>query len=108
MARPIAEAPTLEPSLPETYSRLSTETHDPAVLGLISATDAWHSLVLPLRYEGDLLVVATTEETFESAVALLRRTTDRPVRLLLAEMRPLEQFIAERYGFEGVPIEDAA
>ncbi|MEM9884193.1 MAG: hypothetical protein AAF800_14870 [Planctomycetota bacterium] len=87
---------------------LSRVTHDPAVLGHVRPADAWDYLVLPLALgpEGHL-VCATTEETLDTALAFMLRSLAVPFDVVIADVRPLEQFIAERYHYEGVEIDAA-
>ena len=83
---------------------LARETIDPSCQNVISATEAWDSLVLPLRMIDGELLCATTEETLPSALKLIQRRAAVPFRFVIAEIRPLEQFIAERYHYEGVEV----
>lgn len=85
---------------------LTKQKYDPAVLDYVEVHDAWNHLVLPLRMEDDELVCATTEETAAMALAMLHHTLDMRFRLVISEIRLLEQFIAERYAFEGVDMFD--
>ncbi|MEM1356323.1 MAG: hypothetical protein AAGC44_16135 [Planctomycetota bacterium] len=86
---------------------LATETFDPQVLRLISAKDAWDRLILPIRWDDDgELLVATTEETLPAAIELLSARLDVPFHFAIAEMRPLEEFIANLYAYEGVEVID--
>ena len=85
---------------------LTQEPSDPACLRMLTPEQAWDSLVLPLRVEKGELICATTEETLGDAIALVQRVVMMPVVFVLANIRPLEQFIAERYAYEGVPMLD--
>jgi len=87
---------------------LAHESFDARALDAISPAQAWDNLVLPLRIEDGELVAATTPACLNDAVAALQRAVDQPFRLVLAETRPLEQFIAEAYGFEGVDLPETA
>ncbi len=87
---------------------LASEAFDPQCLHLITPQQAWDNLVLPLRKANGELVCATAEETLSAAIDLMETATDQSYRFVLAEMRPLEQFIAERYSFEGVNCVEAA
>ena len=84
--------------------RLCQQMFDDACLSLLTAAQAWDNLVLPLRLESGELVAATTYETLPAAIGLLQRRVPRPFRLVLADVQPLEQFIAERYAYEGVEV----
>lgn len=87
--------------------RLSQTVHDTAVLDYLSARDAWDYVILPLAIEPDgHLLCCTTEETLSTALAFLMRTLAVPFRIVFADVRPLEQFIAEQYHYEGVDIDN--
>lgn len=88
------------------YVHLQDETLDSDCLSFVKPADAWDCLVLPLRKEAGELICATTQETLASAIALLQQTYQGPFRFVLAPLRPMEQFIAERYGYEGIDLED--
>lgn len=91
-----------------TVINLIDQPFDPLALQHLSARDAWDCLVLPLRYDGEQLICATTVETLPSAIGLLETAIDVPFDIVLAEIRPLEQFIAERYDYEGIDALDEA
>lgn len=90
------------------YVNLVQETLDDDALGLITAKDAWDNLVLPLRIDDGTLVCATTDETLASAIELVQSNIPMPFRFVIADIRLLEQFIAEKYHFEGVEVEEPA
>lgn len=83
------------------WVNLAHQALDPRVLSLLTPAEAWDHLVLPLRREDRELVCATATETLPEAIAMLQRKVAEPFRLVFAELRPLEQFIAERYDYEG-------
>jgi hypothetical protein len=83
---------------------LVTEELQREALKQVAAREAWDYLLLPLRFEGEELVCATTAETLPSALSLAQAELKVPFRFVLSSVRPLEQFIAERYEFEGVEI----
>ena len=86
------------------FTNLCREPVDAQVLPLVSGREAWDVLVMPLRMDDGELVCATTEETLAQAMALMHHRVDVPVRFVISEIRLLEQFIAERYGYEGVEL----
>lgn len=86
--------------------KLCQETFEPDVLAVITAREAWDTLVLPIRVEDGELLCATTVETLPAAIELLSEKLDRPYRFALAEMRPIEEFIANMYAYEGVDVAD--
>ncbi len=85
---------------------LATEQFDPQCLRLISAKDAWDRLILPIRFEDGELLCATTVETLPAAIELLQARLDCPYHFAIAEMRPIEEFIASLYAYEGVEVID--
>jgi hypothetical protein len=87
---------------------LCQEANDPELLDLLSAVEAWDYLLLPLREDDDHIIFATTREALPPAIALLQRRINIPFKFVTAELHLLEQFIAERYDYEGIDVEDAA
>ena len=85
---------------------LATEHFDEQCLRMISAKEAWDSLILPIRWEDGELLCATTVETLPSAIELLQQKLVCPFHFVIAEMRPLEEFIASLYAYEGVEVID--
>lgn len=85
---------------------LATETFDPQCLRMIAAKDAWDCLLLPIRWEDGELLCATTVETLPAAIELLQARLAHPFHFVIAEMRPLEEFIACLYAYEGVEVID--
>lgn len=98
----------LDPALLDLpHVNLCRERHDDACLELIEAEEAWANLVLPVNEdERGTLVFATTVETFAAARELVRSRVTQPFRFVLAEVRSIEQFIAQRYGYEGIACDD--
>ena len=88
------------------YIKLCREEFDPDVLLLLTAREAWDTLVLPIRREDGELLCATTVETLSSAIQLLQEKLDEPYHFALVEMRPIEEFIASMYAYEGVDVVD--
>ena len=85
---------------------LATEQFDEQCLRMISAKQAWDNLILPIRWEDGELLCATTVETLPGAIELLQQKLDCPFHFVIAEMRPLEEFIASLYAYEGVEVID--
>ncbi len=92
------------------YARLDDAQIDRNCLFLLSPRDAWDQLILPLHFDADReLICVTTVESLPTAIAFLQRKLSVPFRFVLADLRLLEQFIAEQYDYEGVEcVEDAA
>lgn len=85
---------------------LATEQFDPQCQRMISAQEAWDNLILPIRWEDGELLCATTVETLPGAIELLQQKLECPFHFSIAEMRPLEEFIASLYAYEGVEVID--
>lgn len=85
---------------------LATERFDEQCQRMISAKEAWDNLILPIRWEDGELLCATTVETLPGAIELLQQKLDCPFHFAIAEMRPLEEFIASLYAYEGVEVID--
>ena len=52
-------------------AKLAKQRFDPECLKMISAKEAWDSLLLPIRWEDGELLCATTIETLPAAIELL-------------------------------------
>ncbi|MEM6505620.1 MAG: hypothetical protein AAF711_09145 [Planctomycetota bacterium] len=85
---------------------LASETYDPQCLQMLAAKQAWDNLILPVRWEDGELLCVTTVETLPGAIELLQQKLDCPFHFAIAEMRPLEEFIASLYAYEGVEVID--
>lgn len=96
-----AVSPTLEPA------ELTSLPHVPDALSLIAPHDAWDYLILPVEIDADgTLLCLVCRDTLSLALSFLLNHTGQPFRMQCAEAGPLEQYIAERYAYEG--INDAA
>ena len=92
-----------------TYARLHEQEIDRNCLYLLSPREAWDQLILPLHFDHDReLICATTVETLPTAIAFLQRRVSVPFRFVLADLRLLEQYIAEQYDYEGVDVVEEA
>ena len=76
---------------------LHQEPHEECALKVITARQAWITRVLPLRFEGETLICATTEKHLPDAMAWLHERLDTPVHFVLSEELPLKQCIMERF-----------
>lgn len=89
--------PTLTPAA------LTTIPHVPAALRHVAPHDAWDYLILPVSIDADgTLLCLVCRDTLALALSFLLNHTRQPFRLQCAEAGPLEQYIAERYAYEGV------
>ncbi|MEM6333422.1 MAG: hypothetical protein AAF823_08810 [Planctomycetota bacterium] len=90
------------------HVNLAHEAFEQDALATLAPSTAWDHLVLPIRFDGGELVCATTKACIRDAVETLQTATATPFRIVVADARPLEEFIAEAYGFEGIELADAA
>ncbi|MEO0587749.1 MAG: hypothetical protein AAF078_08930 [Planctomycetota bacterium] len=89
------------------HVNLAHESFEQDALATLAPATAWDHLVLPIRFDGNELICATTKACIRDAVETLQTATTTPFRLVVADVRPLEEFIAEAYGFEGIDLADA-
>lgn len=85
-------------------AQLAQEDFDPACRQTITAQEAWDHLLLPIRWDAGELLCATTIEALPGAIELLQAKLDCPYRFVIAEIRPIEAFIASLYEYEGVEV----
>jgi adsorption protein B len=78
-------------------TNLERESFQREALSTIPGRFAWAARVLPLRFEGHTLLIATTEGRLPDATAALCERLDHPVRFVLADEMQLKEFIMQRY-----------
>jgi hypothetical protein len=76
---------------------LACEPRIADALKVMDSRTAWHYRILPLRFEEDELVCATSPERLPDALAYLNTETDLIVRFVLTEAVQLEHFIMRDY-----------
>jgi len=81
---------------------LACEQHDPELIDLITAQQAWSMHLLPLRIEMGEVVVATTITDLPEAMSILQKKVDQPIRFVIPDRRQLERYIIERFGIVAV------
>lgn len=81
---------------------LEDEPGDPELRAIVTVEEAWRLRMLPLRYEGGKLVVATTVTDLPEAAALLSGRVEAEVRFVIPERRTLERRIVADYGIVAV------
>ena len=103
----------VDPSLVEeawaTQYTLSAEWIDPktqafcdSVRTIITNRQAWQFRVLPVRYDGLELMIATSPAELRRAVRFVSRCLVHPCYLVLCEDDALGQALAERYPMAGL------
>lgn len=81
---------------------LTRETFDEQALSYLPAREAWEHLILPLRIADDQLICATTAWCLAEAIAYIQQSVPIAFQFVLTDLPQLEQFIAERYDYDGV------
>ena len=89
------------------YARL-TRTIDPEVerfedraLGLITRRQAWQFRILPIRFDGDELMIATTQTHLRRALRFAVNVIGIPVFLVMTEEDKLGQALCRHYELPG-------
>jgi len=80
----------------------AVESIDPAALGLISRRQAWQFRVLPVRWDGRELMVATTATHVRRALRFATRFLGVPVYLVIADPRALGAAMCRHYPLAGM------
>lgn len=74
------------------------ELIDPVAISRISRRQAWQFNVLPIRHDGDELMVATTQDNVGRALRFLNWSISDQCFIVLAGERELEEVMVDRYG----------
>jgi hypothetical protein len=82
---------------------LGAERTEPGALELIDRRQAWQFQVLPVRFEGGDLVLATTEAALPRAMRFAGWALGVPVSFVLAEPAALEAGLQASYPLSGGP-----
>lgn len=78
------------------------ETFDERALAAVTRRQAWQFRVLPVRYDGDELMVATTARHLRRALRFATRVVGVPVYFVIAEPDALAAILCERYPVAGM------
>jgi MSHA biogenesis protein MshE len=84
------------------------EIYDDAVRDVVTRRQAWQFRVLPIRYHGDELMVATSTGHLRRALRFVTRNMSVPVYVVLAAPGPLLEVITKRYPMAGLTPEAVA
>jgi len=90
------------------YARLTRridpeqETFDPQVRTMISRRQAWQFCVLPVRYDGTELMIATAEHQLLRALRFACNVLHVPAYMVLAEADALGRALAVHYPLAGM------
>lgn len=77
-------------------------TPDPEVLGLIDRRQAWQFRVMPVRFDGAELMVATTAENLCRALRFVSRCVAQPCYLVLTEAAMLGEALEKYFPMAGL------
>ncbi len=92
----------------EQYARITrhvdvrTEPIDPEAMRLIDRRQAWQFRVLPLRFDGRELMVATTADNLCRALRFVSRCLTTPCYLVLTESQTLGDALAHYFPLAGL------
>jgi hypothetical protein len=75
---------------------------DPAVVGLISRRQAWQFKIVPIRYEGSELMVATSVHHLVRALNFATKVIPANCYFVLAEPEALGDALVKYYPMEGM------
>jgi len=81
---------------------LTTQSFEPAALKAIQRRQAWQFGILPIRFDGPELIVATTSANLVRALRFLCRSVSVPCQLVIAEADALCAAIAEYFPLPGL------
>jgi len=80
-----------------TAVNLDDQRIDVEALRVLNRRQAWQFKLLPLRYEADELVMATTREDMKRAVNFAWKTCSDPIYFVLSQRPQLEAFLQTHY-----------
>lgn len=89
----------------------SSETFDEPAQELVTRRQAWQFRVLPVRFDGDEVMVATTTMHLRRALRFASRVLNVPVYFVMTEPNALGEALCKRYplpGMTAASVNDAA
>lgn len=78
------------------------EEPDPRALAMVDRRQAWQFRVMPVRFDGEDLVVATTNEQLARALRFVSRVLATPCYLVLTESRMLGEALMHHFPMAGM------
>lgn len=78
------------------------ERKDARAIALVDRRQAWQFRVLPLRFDGREVIVATTKEHLARALRFLSRCLTEPCYIVLTEAEMLGEALMEHYPLAGM------
>lgn len=98
----------IEQAWVEQYARLTAhidileETSDPRATGMIDRRQAWQFRVVPIRFDGHELMVATTAENLCRALRFVTRCLASPCYIVITEAEKLGEALERRFPLKGM------
>lgn len=92
----------------EQYARLTQrvdpehENIDPHVIALVDRRQAWQFCVLPMRFDGDELMIATTRQHVLRALKFACNVLEKPAYIVITEPEMLGKALAQYYPLPGM------
>jgi hypothetical protein len=78
------------------------EVYDSEAAGLVTRRQAWQFRILPLRFEGRELLIATTQQHLRRALRFATNVIGIPVFFVMAEPMALGTALCKRYSLPGM------
>jgi hypothetical protein len=78
------------------------EVYDGAATGLVTRRQAWQFRILPLRFEGRELLIATTQQHLRRALRFATNVIGIPVFFVMAKPKALGLALCKRYPLPGM------
>jgi hypothetical protein len=79
-----------------------TEAIEPAALDLVTRRQAWQLRVLPMRFEDQELLIATTQRQLPRALRFVTGVLEFPAALVLASPLNLGEALCRHYPLPGM------
>jgi hypothetical protein len=79
---------------------LDNETIDPAVVGLINRRQARQFELVPIRVDGDELIVVTTRRRLRRTAVFAWRHFNRPVFVTVCDQAQMDRILEEHYRWD--------
>lgn len=80
----------------------SIQSYEERALDLVTRRQAWQFRVLPIRFDGEELVLATTRRHLPRALRFATKIIGVPVMLVLADPMALGEALCKRYPLPGL------
>ncbi len=78
------------------------EVYDDRATGLVTRRQAWQFRILPLRFEGTEMLIATTQKHLRRALRFATNVIGIPVFFVMADAESLGRALCQRYPLPGM------